>query len=67
MRVTTVLRSMSGIRKDKVMKSIQKLSSEEKEVRLLIDSLKNVLTDVPYDFVYDNADEDEEDSDEYFD
>lgn len=47
------------------MKSIQKLTQEEKEVELLIGSLKNVLTDVPYDFVYDNDDDD--DNDEYYD
>lgn len=47
------------------MKSVQKLSQEEKEVKLLISSLKNVLTDVPYDFVYD--DNDDEDNDEYYD
>lgn len=48
------------------MKSVQKLSQEEKEVKLLINSLKNVLTDVPYDFVYDN-DDDDEDKEEYYD
>lgn len=48
------------------MKSIQKISQEEKEVKLLIGSLKNVLTDVPYDFIYDNV-EDEDDEDEYYD
>lgn len=48
------------------MKSIQKISQEEKEVKLLIGSLKNVLTDVPYDFIYDNV-EDDEDEDEYYD
>ena len=48
------------------MKSIQKISQEEKEVKLLIGSLKNVLTDVPYDFIYDNE-EDDEDDDEYYD
>lgn len=48
------------------MKSIQKISQEEKEVKLLIGSLKNVLTDVPYDFIYDNI-EDEDDEDEYYD
>lgn len=32
------------------MRSIEKLSQEEKEVKILINSLKNVLTDVPYDF-----------------
>lgn len=42
------------------MKSIQRLSQEEKEVKVLISSLKNVLTDVPYDFEWD----DEEDNNE---
>lgn len=46
------------------MKSIQKVSQDEKEVKLLISSLKNVLTDVPYDFVYED---DENDEDEYYD
>jgi hypothetical protein len=40
------------------MRSIDKLSQEEKEIKVLISSLKNVLTDVPYDFEWD----DEEDS-----
>lgn len=31
---------------------------EEKELQLVIASLKNVLTDVPYDFMYDGEDED---------
>lgn len=35
------------------MRSIEKLSQEEKEVKVLIGSLKNVLTDVPYDFMWD--------------
>ena len=39
------------------MRSIEKLSCEEKEIKVLIDSLKNVLTDVPYDFEYDDADD----------
>ncbi len=42
------------------MRSIDKLSQEEKEIKVLISSLKNVLTDVPYDFEWD----DEEDGDE---
>lgn len=53
------------------MKSIQKLSTEEKELKVLISSLKNVLTDVPYDFVYNNDgsddDIDESINDEYYD
>ena len=32
------------------MRSIEKLSQEEKEVKVLINSLKSVLTDVPYNF-----------------
>ena len=47
------------------MKSIQKISQEEKEVKLLIGSLKNVLTDVPYDFIYDNEEDDEDDDENY--
>ena len=39
------------------MRSIERLSQEEKELKVLINSLKNVLTDVPYDFEW----EDEED------
>ena len=34
------------------------LVQEEKELRLLIDSIKNVLTDVPYKFMYDGEDDD---------
>lgn len=49
------------------MKSIQKIDHDEKELRLLIGSLKNVLTDVPYDFVYDNVDDDDDDEEEYYD
>lgn len=51
------------------MRSIEKISQDEKEIKVLISSLKNVLTDVPYDFVYvyDNIEDDEEDNDEYFD
>ena len=47
------------------MKSIQKIDREEREIELLISSLKNVLTDVPYDFVYDEDDDDDEE--EYYD
>ena len=42
------------------MRSIEKLSQEEKEVQVLISSLKNVLTDVPYDFEWDDEEEDEQ-------
>ena len=41
------------------MRSIERLSQEEKEVKILIDSLKNVLTDVPYDFVWEEELNDE--------
>lgn len=43
------------------------MSQEEKEVKLLISSLKNVLSDVPYDFVYDDDEDDEDDDEEYYD
>lgn len=46
------------------MKSIQKLDQSEKELQLLIGSLKNVLTDVPY---YIDSEDDDEDEDEYYD
>ena len=49
------------------MKSFQKMNQEEKEVKLLISSLKNVLSDVPYDFVYDDDDDNENDDEEYYD
>ena len=54
------------------VKSIQKLSSDEKEVKLMINELKNVLTDIPYDFIYDNIEDsengrDSEDDEEYYD
>ena len=42
------------------MRSIEKLSQEEKEVQVLIRSLKNVLTDVPYDFEWDDEEENNE-------
>ena len=42
------------------MRSIDKLSQEEKEIKVLISSLKNVLTDVPYDFEWDEVGADEE-------
>ena len=38
------------------MKSIQKIDAEEKEIKILINSLKNVLTDVPYDYLCDDCD-----------
>ena len=34
------------------MRSIQKLSKEEIEVKELIANLKNTLTEIPYDFMY---------------
>lgn len=51
------------------MRSIQKLTKEEMEVRELIASLKNTLTEIPYDFEYDSDDEDDRDIDdeEYYD
>lgn len=53
------------------MQSLNNLTPEEKELKVLISSLKNVLTDVPYDFVYDDYEEfddnDEIDDDEYYD
>jgi len=54
----------------KMASRISSVSKEEKEVKVLIDSLKNVLTDVPYDFVYENSEDDEDnevDNDEYYD
>lgn len=42
------------------MRSIDKLSQEEKEIKVLISSLKNVLTDVPYDFEWDDEEGDEQ-------
>ena len=36
------------------MRSIEKLTQEEKEIKVLISSLKNVFTDVPYDFEYED-------------
>ena len=41
------------------MRSIERLSQEEKEVKILISSLKNVMTDVPYDFMWDDEDNNE--------
>lgn len=35
---------------------------EEKELELLIEDLKNTLTEIPYDFVYDDAEEKDKDS-----
>ena len=48
------------------MRSIEKLSQDEKEIKLLIGSLQNVLTDVPYDFEWDNKDEDQIKSEDSF-
>ena len=42
------------------MRSIEKLSQEEKEVKVLISSLKNVMTDVPYDFMWDDENNNED-------
>ena len=39
------------------MRSLERLTQEEKEVKVLISSLKNVLTDVPYDFEWDDDSE----------
>ena len=44
------------------MRSIDKLSQEEKEIKVLISSLKNVLTDVPYDFEWDDEGAGEEEA-----
>ena len=41
------------------MRSIDKLSQEEKEIKVLIGSLKNVLTDVPYDFEWGDGNEED--------
>lgn len=51
------------------MRSIQKLTKEEMEVKELIASLKNTLTEIPYDFEYDSDDEDDRDinGEEYYD
>ena len=49
------------------MRSIEKVSQDEKEIKVLIGSLKNVLTDVPYDFMYDNVEDEDENDDEYYD
>ena len=50
------------------------MSQEEKELNMLISSLKNVLTDIPYDFEYNKEDNDtydceetDYDYDEYYD
>lgn len=44
--------------------SIQKLSQEDHELKVLIGSLKNVLTDVPYDFMYEDENDNEESNNE---
>lgn len=41
------------------MRSIEKLSKEEQDVKLLINSIKTMLTDIPYNFMYEDTDEDE--------
>lgn len=43
------------------MRSIQRLTKEEVEVKLLLESLKNTLTEIPYDFEYDDDDKDNRD------
>lgn len=43
------------------MRSIEKLSKEEQEVKLLINSIKNMLTDIPYNFIYEDENENEND------
>ena len=49
-----------------IVKTATQISQDEKEIKMLINSLKNVLTDVPYDFMYD-SDDDVDDNDEYYD
>ena len=43
------------------MRSVEKLTHEEKEIKVLISSLKNVFTDVPYDFEWENEEENSND------
>lgn len=50
-----------------IVKIASQVSQDEKEIKVLINSLKNVLTDVPYDFMYDKSDDDLSDDDEYYD
>lgn len=50
-----------------IVKTATQISQDEKEIKVLINSLKNVLTDVPYDFMYDKSDDDVDDNDEYYD
>lgn len=47
------------------MRFEMRMSKEEIEVRELIESLKNTLTDIPYDFEYDE--DDDSDDEEYYD
>lgn len=48
-------------------RSFQKTdTSDDREIKMMIDSLKDVLTSVPYDFEYDNS-EDDDDEEEYYD
>ena len=46
-----------------IVKTATQISQDEKEIKMLINSLKKVLTDVPYDFMYD-SDDDVDDNDE---
>ena len=50
-----------------IAKTTSQASQDDKEIKMLINSLKNVLTDVPYDFVYDKSDDDVDENDEYYD
>lgn len=50
-----------------IAKTTTQISQDEKEIKMLINSLKNVLTDVPYDFMYDKSDDDLSDDDEHYD
>ena len=50
-----------------IVKTASQVSQDEKEIKVLIGSLKNVLTDVPYDFMYDNVEDEDENDDEYYD
>ena len=47
------------------MRSIEKLSQEEKELKVLIGSLKNVFTDVPFDFMWDEDNNSAENDEEF--
>ena len=50
-----------------IVKTATQVSQGEKEIKMLINSLRNVLTDVPYNFMYDKSDDDADDDDEYYD